>query len=554
MRARTVLVSLLSLFVACSDEPAGAPDPTSDPRDGGGGDAAVDPSADGAVDGALPPTSTCELTPLADVTGATEVATEAALRAALAAGGKVRMTADITATSPLPVTTATILDGGGHTLSGGGTTHLLVATMTDLTVQNITIADARNLVSAAQHFSRQSGAAIMVSGGNGTTDGPAKGSLTVVKATFTGNHAEQVSNGDIRGGAVYVFNLPNAMFSETTFRNNVAVSGGAIGGLGSSLSIAASVFEGNEGNNAGRGGNLDGTGGAISLDALSQNGQTAYLRICGARFKENRAVRTGGAIYYVNHWKTGSVVEIRQSAFERNETTSTTEGQGGAIFAMDDDKYPANTGAANRTSVTESLFDGNTTWGQGGGIWFWTKDGSLLARNVTFHANATATAHETGMGGGLAISSGPATLLNCTFAANYAKFHGGGIQISGAADATLAMGNTLFVDNLSNRNGGYANFHTNRAVDTDLGGNVQHLDPARVIDVNSDALVAAGATRADPKLAPLADNGGPTPTMAIAAGSAAHDKGVSGASVPEVDQRLKKRDATPDVGAFELVP
>ena len=72
---------------------------------------------------------------------------------------------------------------------------------------------AKNVVPRSQHFSAQSGAAIMISGGNGTSDGPATGSLKVIKATFIDNRAEQPSNGDIRGGAVYLFNLPNATFS-----------------------------------------------------------------------------------------------------------------------------------------------------------------------------------------------------------------------------------------------------------------------------------------------------------------------------------------------------
>jgi len=539
---------VLASMVACGDDatsgtiPAGSgapPDGTATTGGGGPPVAAITPQK-----------TTCNLEPLADLAGATPVGNEAELRAALAAGGKVRMTADIVATAPFPVTKPTVLDGGGFTLSGNGTTHLVTARMTDLTVQNITMRDAKNLVPASQHFSAQSGAAIMVSGGNGTTDGPAKGSLKVIKATFLGNRAEQVSNGDVRGGAVYVFNLPNATFSEVTFRDNVAVSGGALGGLGSSIAIAGSVFQNNEGNNAGRGGMLDGTGGAISLDALSQNKQTAYLRICGTVFKDNRAVKLGGAIYLVTHWKTGSAVEIRQSAFEENRTTSKSEGQGGAIFLMDDDKHPSNAGPNNQASVTESLFAKNATWGQGGGLWYWTKDGALLVRNTTFHENTTDPAHATGMGGGLAVASGPATVVHSTFVGNYAKFHGAGIQ--GAANVSL--GNSLFVANRSARNGGYANFHTNAPAATDLGGNRQYLAPELVIDVNSDALVSPNAKRGDPKLGPLADNGGPTRTLALAQDSSARNAGATLTGAAETDQRLEKRDGQPDVGAFEVLP
>jgi hypothetical protein len=333
----------------------------------------------------VPPVATsCTPEPLVDMTGATSVANEADLRAALTAGGKVRMSANITATAPFNISKPTVLDGGGFTLSGNNTTHLLVAVRTDLTVQNITLRDARNQQPSTQHFSRQSGAAIMASGGNGTTDGAAAGSLKVIKATLINNRAEMVSNGDIRGGAIYLFNLPDATISESNFQANLAVSGGAIGGLGSSFRVINSVFTANQGNNAGRGGGLDGTGGAISLDAISQNKKNAYFTICGSQFHQNRAVKLGGAIYFVNHWKTGSVVDISQSSFVSNTTSSTTEGQGGAIFAMDDNKYPQNTGANNQMRVTESLFSQNTTWGQGGGLWFWTKEGSLSVRNTTF--------------------------------------------------------------------------------------------------------------------------------------------------------------------------
>lgn len=543
---------MLLALAACGDEDSGSGQSGRSGGPDGTGGGALDGSfrGDGATTPGIPPGSTtCSLEPLADVAGATMVGTDAELRTALAAGGKVQLTADITATGPYPVTKPTVLDGAGHTLSGNNTTHLIVARMTDLTVQNITLRDAVNKVPKTEHFSAQSGAAISIHGGNGQSDGPAKGSLKVIKTTFTNNRAEEDSNGDIRGGAVYLFNLPNATFSEVVFKDNIAVSGGAIGGLGSSLSIAASTFDGNEGNNAGRGGDLDGTGGAISLDAISQNAQTAYFKICGSAFERNRAVRQGGAIYFVNHWKTGSDVAIAQSRFTDNATTSTSAGQGGAIFAMDDDKYPGNTGENNKMVVSESLFEKNATWGQGGGLWFWTKDGSLLARNVTFVENTTSPAHDLGMGGGLAVSSGPSTVMSCTFARNFAAFHGGAIQ---GASGEMALGNSLFVDNRSTRE--YGNFHTEDLAKTDLGGNIQFLRADLEQDVKSNHPVAAGATKIDPKLADLADNGGPTRTMAISDDSPAKNAGVPGASVSDVDQRLKKRDGQPDVGAFEIVP
>jgi hypothetical protein len=54
-----------------------------------------------------------------------------------------------------------------------------------------------------------------------------------------------------------------------------------------------------------------------------------------------------------------------------------------------------------------------------------------------------------------------------------------------------------------------------------------------------------------PQLAPLADNGGPTMTHAIAAGSPAIDAGASCST--NVDQRYVPRDAQCDIGAYEFI-
>ena len=209
--------------------------------------------------------------------------------------------------------------------------------------------------------------------------------------------------------------------------------------------------------------------------------------------------------------------------------------------------HAPNRADSNRASITDSLFVGNETLSRGGGVWFWTKDGRLTVTNVTFDHNQTTVA-DTGMGGAVAISTGPADFVNCTFANNYAKFHGGGLQLGG--DAAVSLQNTLFYQNTSNRDGGWANFHTNREVDEDRGGNMQYLAEDLVIDSNSDALISANAERADPLLQPLADNGGPTETMALGDGSPALDAGTA-SGAPDAEQRGEPRDSSPDIGASD---
>jgi hypothetical protein len=72
----------------------------------------------------------------------------------------------------------------------------------------------------------------------------------------------------------------------------------------------------------------------------------------------------------------------------------------------------------------------------------------------------------------------------------------------------------------------------------------------------TDATCSPGASDlvvADPLLGSLADNGGPTLTHALLAGSPAIDAG-DNAVCPATDQRGVARDAACDIGSFEYVP
>jgi len=535
----TLLFSVVIALAGCGDE-----DTSPGPDGGGGRDTGPGGGRDTGPSGG-PPEASCDPVPLADTAGAVEAADEGALRTALAAGGTVVLTADIDATAPFMITAPTVFDGGGHTIDAGGRTHLFVTDRTDFTIQNVTLQNADNQVSDDEHFSNRSGAAVLAIGRRGGDPAPA-GELIVNGVTFINNIIKPTGPGDLRGGALYGFNMPDITVVDSVFMNNQGSNGGAIGGLGSSYRIINTRFLDNATN--GPGGSLEGHGGAISLDALSQNGETAYLSICGSEFRGNESLKGGGAIYLVTHWHTGSTVAIDQSVFADNRSSATDAGQGGAIYLQDDDGHEMNASNPNSASITDSLFTGNETWSRGGGLWYWTNEGHLTVTNTTFVQNQTYT-DDTGMGGAVAISQGPADFINCTFAHNYAKFHGGGIQMGGDADVSLM--NTLFYENLSNRDGGWANFHTNREVDTDRGGNMQFLTESSVIDSNSDALVSADAVRMDAMLGDLEDNGGPTWTMSLPAGSPAIDAGVSDGA-PAADQRGMARDGMPDIGAFEL--
>ena len=75
------------------------------------------------------------------------------------------------------------------------------------------------------------------------------------------------------------------------------------------------------------------------------------------------------------------------------------------------------------------------------------------------------------------------------------------------------------------------------------------------MDASANFSSASSRGTLDPLLGPLADNGGPTPTMALLPGSPAIDAGDDSAC-PPTDQRgvARPQGLACDIGAFELVP
>jgi hypothetical protein len=92
---------------------------------------------------------------------------------------------------------------------------------------------------------------------------------------------------------------------------------------------------------------------------------------------------------------------------------------------------------------------------------------------------------------------------------------------------------------------------------TDGGGNMQF--PDKLTDADEDNNCLQSATIADPKLGSLADNGGPTETLALNDGSPAIDAGQTD-GCPKFDQRGAERpvdgnsdgSTACDVGAYEF--
>ena len=86
--------------------------------------------------------------------------------------------------------------------------------------------------------------------------------------------------------------------------------------------------------------------------------------------------------------------------------------------------------------------------------------------------------------------------------------------------------------------------------------------PSVLTDLSNDTSCQGFTVVSDPKIGPLADNGGKTMTHALLPGSPAIDAATGGGSAPAIDQRDVSRPldgngdgtATNDIGAYEFDP
>ena len=185
-------------------------------------------------------------------------------------------------------------------------------------------------------------------------------------------------------------------------------------------------------------------------------------------------------------------------------------------------------------SGNEALLDDSS---DGGGMWIGGFGGAMLkATNLTISGNRANR-----NGGGIYQSMGSLKLNAATITDNLADSDvngtgdGGGIY----ANNGVALRNSIVAGNL--------NLDETTA---DCGFQVP-LFPHSLVGKETGCF-SGGSPKATnkPKLRSLADNGGPTRTHALKPESPAVDKAHAG-SAPHRDQRGVKRDAKPDIGAFE---
>lgn len=339
---------------------------------------------------------------------------------------------------------------------------------------------------------------------------------------------------------------------------------------------------------------LDGNGGNIQILTVSSG---ATVSISGLRFAFGAAPdpgdgspANGGAI------ANAGTLTVSDSLFDHNRAggpsqvsgPDTGEGQGGAIY---------NSGSL---TVRDSTFTDNAAGGTGtaadssdvglGGAIFNDSHASLTVTGSTFADNTAGgdggggSSSGNGAGGAIAGNSlGSISLTDSTFTENVAggtggsgsgsgQGFGGGVIVGYQSTGTL-RNDTIDANSVGSASGsdgaGLTNVGTASVIGTVISANTGAPNCTNNVNGTSGSISVraslegpAGQTScgfdlasADPKLGPLTNNGGPTATQALGAGSPAIGAVSLPGDCPATDQRGALRpQGGCDVGAYEVAP
>ncbi len=323
------------------------------------------------------------------------------------------------------------------------------------------------------------------------------GPLTLLSSTVRRNSA------DFRGGGVANHSFDTVTVANTTFANNsvgLGQLGGGIWNLGGTLVLTNSLVASN-------------TGGGIA--------NTGTATVASTRIADNSA--GGGGIHNTGRMtlslstvahNTGAGIVNRDGGTFTVSKSTIVGNSGGGIF---------NTAFSTHRPATITLRNSTVSGNSGsfaGGIF--NNSGLATARVNLFNTTVTDNSALEGLGGGIRQQAGELALTNSLVAKNSAP---------SSPDVRIESGSVLSRFSLIGDGEGSGITNT----DGNLVGNV-----------------SPNTAPIDPKLGPLADNGGPTRTHALLLGSPAIDAG-SNADCPATDQRgvARPQGATCDIGSYE---
>lgn len=377
------------------------------------------------------------------------------------------------------------------------------------------------------------------------------GNLSLQDVHLSGGTSQQGSGGSVsvEYGTLDIINC--TISQSTTLSETVYTGGGAIAGIGSTISIKSSAV-------------LDNTSGQMGGGVYAED---TSLTIINSSVMNNVAAYSGGGVFIM-----GGELSILRSSVSQNQASGS--GYGGGIETSD-----------TLITIIDSTIDNNIAAIGAGGIHIKSPNATIIGS--TFFANSAI------VGGGLLQITGKTTIINTTVSGNIAQDLGGGLfKYSGVT----MIDNSTFVENLvtsaNGKGGGIHNLKEKLTLSRTLvSGNSALAGPEVYVEAGpiladsynlfgydgkagtygfalgtSDIIPDSGILLSD-ILAPLTDNGGHTWTHALVPGSPAIDKAPDvGCSVPPisgVDQRGEPRNINGDgpytvkecdIGSFEFVP
>lgn len=465
----------------------------------------------------------------------------------LGAGSTYTFTTGAFNANALPIITDDLtINGNGATIERvGPAVFRLAFNSADLTLNNLTMTGGSSSTGAGI---RNDGLLVLNGctisenrgGGNGGAIFTAIGSR--VEATDTLFHRNSAGG---NSGGVISSDRADVIFTGCTFTENDASQGGAINSAGS-LTVEGCTFTDNF--------TTSGLGGAIS------NFNNGTLEVSASTFTDNQAGTSGGAIS-----QRGISAIITDSTFTGNSTLTRDGGainaESGAVViercvfignAAQDDGGAVN--AATPVAMTDCLIQGNTAGQDGGGLNGFNSNAYDLNR-VTI-ADNTAVRD----GGGIRVFGNANSFVNSTISNNHAGNDGGAFWIWNASSSSITNA-TIHANSAGDTGGGLriqsgplalSNTIVSGSTGVDIFGPVADLGHNLVQD--GSGLTDPTSRSGDPMLAPLADNGGLTPTHHLIFGSPAIHAGDCAGGLVTSDQRGVDRPQDPfgcDIGAYE---
>ncbi|WP_008316606.1 filamentous hemagglutinin N-terminal domain-containing protein [Leptolyngbya sp. PCC 6406] len=438
--------------------------------------------------------------------------------------------------------------GAGNTILSGNNTHRVLEVRTTftgtVTLNDLTVANGNPALGSGGGFLNLSYPTV---------------NLVVNNSTFRDNQA----NSPVAGGGGAIASNGPVVINNSNITNNF--SGGVGGGINAVRGLVLNNTTVSNNTATGAGGGIHSWGTATLNNSTVSGNRTlvglpnangggisarAPLTLNNTTVTGNSSIRHGGGIAGFG----AGTIQVNGSTISNN----TTALDGGGIYDS----------SGTTIVLVGSTVSGNTAGNDGGGL----RGGSL------FLSNSTISSNRAGQDGGGIYSTSPVTnnfvLNNTTVSGNTADRNGGGIYSRNLTlnNATIAFNRADGDNNGVGDGGGIAFLFNNNNIirnsiiagNSSSGGAASDILGGLGITQFTHSLIqtTAGITSGvpvdgvngnvvgqAPLLAALANNGGPTQTHELLAGSLAID-GSNADAIP-TDQRGAAAVGVRDMGAFE---